>query len=157
MPLAVGNRWDYAVVWDDGSREERSLSITVLLMKDTWSAADGPLPCFWSRENDIVTMGAAGVRTDLLYLPPVVGNGWWTSAPGGRRAWCRVTGREDVRVPAGNFRDCVHVLMLPEETALQMDYWFAPGVGLVRCSEGRRGRAPSVVRELTGYALQPPK
>jgi hypothetical protein len=48
------------------------------------------------------------------------------------------------------------VLMSPEgDVPLEMDYWFAPGVGLVRASEGRRGRAPTVVRELVGYKLQP--
>lgn len=155
MPLAVGNRWDYDVVWAEGGREPRAIEINGELMKDTWSAADGPLPCFWSRENDIITMGAQGVRTDLLYLPPTTGFGWWTRDFGGRRAWCRIAGREEVRVPAGTFRDCVRVLMLPEDTFLEMNYWFAPGVGLVRCSEGRRGQAPLVVRELVRYKLAP--
>jgi hypothetical protein len=155
MPLAIGNRWDYRISFDDGRVAPVRLELDGRESRLTWSGRDGRTGCLWSKEDGIVSVQQEGARVYLLWLPPAIGAGWWTVTPDGQRVWCRVAGRETVNVPAGAFRDCVEVVMEQPGGASEMRHWFAPGVGWVRYSWGPRGGRPWMVRELVAYRLRP--
>ncbi len=157
MPLAVGNRWDYRITYDDGRTAPVRLELDARESELTWSGRDGRIGCLWSKEDGIVSVQQQGSRVYLLWLPPANGAGWWTVTPDGQRVWCTVAGRETVTVPAGTFRDCVVVVMEEPGGRTEMRHWFAPGVGWVRYSWGPRGGRPWLVRELTAYELRPPE
>ncbi|HOX08028.1 MAG TPA: hypothetical protein PK280_16640 [Planctomycetota bacterium] len=156
LPMAVGNRWDYRLTYDDGRTAAVRLELTGRRSEQSWEGVDGRLACLWSKEDGIVSVQQEGSRIYLLWLPPFTGAGWWTVTPAGERVWCQVTGRETVTVPAGTFRNCAAVLMEQPGSRSEMRHWFAPGVGWVRYSWGPRGGRPWLVRELTAWQLRPP-
>jgi len=156
MPLAVGNRWDYRVLQPGRPVERWRLELTGRVGERTWAGADGDgVGVLWSKEDEMLSVQRRGQRIYLLWLPPAVGAGWWTTAPGSAKVWCKVVARPTVAVPAGTFRACVEVLMEPVGGRTEMRHWFAPGIGWVRYSYGPRGGRPWMVRELTGYQLRP--
>lgn len=156
MPLAIGNRWDYRLTYDDGRTDQVRLELTGRDSEKTWSGTDGRIGCRWSKEDGIISVQQEGTRIYLLWLPPTRGVGWWTVLRQGERVWCRVVGRETVTVPAGTFQDCVAVVMEEPGGRTEFRHWFAPDVGWVRYSWGPRGGRPFLVRELVACELRPP-
>ncbi len=154
MPLAVGNRWDYRVTLSDGRTRQRRMTVTAKISELTYRTSDGGDSALWSWEDGFLSFQQGGRRVYLLALPPTEGSGWWTVTPEGARVWCKVKGRGEVSVPAGDFRNCVEVLMQPAGGKTEMRHWFAPGVGWVRYSYGPRGAKPWMVRELVAYELK---
>jgi hypothetical protein len=102
----------------------------------------------WSRESGglVLTVGkGADGRWPLLQDGAATGTAW-TLAPDTAAPCGLYLGRETVVVPAGTYRDAVHVRVAPPGAAI--DVWLVPGVGLVRL-DAREGDRVFTLR-LTG-------
>jgi hypothetical protein len=84
---------------------------------------------------------------DALPVPLTVGHSG-PAAPGAPRGW-EVEAEEDVQVPAGTFRArrCA-VRTRQVESVL----WIAPGVGIVRETQGTPGQRPEIERVLLRWS-----
>lgn len=72
----------------------------------------------------------------------------WTAGPGmPEGAQAKHMGIEEVKVPAGTYKDAVHVQITIKETAA--DFYLAPGVGLIKTTMGDAGKV-----ELTEFQLE---
>jgi hypothetical protein len=173
LPLPVGAQWDYRVVNADGSvsaRSERVVSeeladgrrfVVVETTQDgtvTRSRISSLAPLVLVVEREVVASGALstavqldpgeprGPRSAQLRTGARFDASWTTLPPGGDAAetWTVEDTRDAVDVDAGRF---VAVRVRRTRSgAPDSVFWFAPGVGLVRCDGETR-------EALIGYSL----
>lgn len=129
MPLAVGNRWQYAA-HAQGAPEPKQLEVTLTGRKDGYFQDDkgGSFAC--------TVEGLRDSRRYLLQSPLEVGRAW--------RSVVGVTTTEQyeivdvgstIGVPAGKFADTVTVrsrTAIDPKTNLENETSYAPGVGIIR-------------------------
>ncbi len=151
LPLVPGTRWRYKVTLPDG--KESFLETTALPGQTLEGRTDGKL-----ESRDTFKIGPAGIfivgtqvggpspitpELPLVLLPIKEGaiTAWQgtigtnkTTLPA--RAWVRVTRREKVKVPMGEFSawrvDMRTDVMRGRQQAMLVTRWLAPGVGVVR-------------------------
>jgi hypothetical protein len=87
---------------------------------------------------------------DPLPLPLAVGRA--AIAGEGGAAWT-VEAEEEISVPAGTFRALRCALRAPRVHSV---LWIAPGVGVVRETQGRPGRRPEIERVLLRWGVASP-
>lgn len=150
-PLAVGNRWTYAV---NGAADKR---VEVAILKEEGGY-------FHDSQGGRFAHDAFGLRDgDKRYLlrgPLEVGHGWTSIVSVSSTERYRITATGvPCEVPAGSFQDCVQVesrTRAAGDRVLSAHYTFAPRVGLVRLEtqleEGKR-RLPQVKLELASFTL----
>lgn len=129
-PLAVGNCWTYATSFH--GQPQADLTICIQGREKGFFIDDRPAPSRLKFAPDGLRDG--GVRY-LLKTPLEPGTRWMSVAD------VRTVERyeilavdEDVRVPAGHFRDCVVVRMevrMDDQHVMRNLMTFAPGVGIV--------------------------
>ncbi len=151
-PLAVGNRWTYAV---NGAADKQ---VEVAILKEEGGY-------FHDSQGARFAHDAFGLRDgDKRYLlrgPLEVGRSWTSIVSVSSTERYRITATGvPCEVPAGSFQDCVQVearTRADGDRVLAAHYTFAPRVGLVRLEtqleEGKR-RLPQVKLELARYALK---
>jgi hypothetical protein len=151
LPLVPGTRWRYKVVRPEG--KESSLETTALPGQILEGRTEGRL-----ESRDTFRIGPSGIsivetfvggaspitpELPLVVLPMKEGaiTAWQgtigtnkTTVPA--RAWVRVTRREKVKVPMGEFAawrvDMRTDVMQRGQQAMLVTRWLAPGVGVVR-------------------------
>ena len=151
-PLAVGNRWTYAV---NGAADKR---VEVAILKEEGGY-------FLDSQGGRFAHDAFGLRDgDKRYLlrgPLEVGRSWTSIVSVSSTERYRITAAGvPCEAPAGHFQDCVQVesrTRADGDRVLAAHYTFAPRVGLVRLEtqleEGKR-RLPQVKLELASFSLQ---
>jgi hypothetical protein len=151
-PLAVGNRWTYAV---NGAADKR---VEVAILKEEGGY-------FVDSQGGRFAHDAFGLRDgDKRYLlrgPLEVGRSWTSIVSVSSTERYRITATGvPCEVPAGTFQGCVQVesrTRADADRVLSAHYTFAPRVGLVRLEtqleEGKR-RLPQVKLELAAFTLQ---
>ncbi len=129
MPLEPGRYWEYRTSVGPVRLEMlKKLPSGEVLAREpdgthTWEKTEGFL-VHWVKSE-----------AALLYpLPPHTGYRWKTKSADGHVFYCELLPREEVRVPAGTFRACLHVRMDRDDDLVVLKTWFAPGVGLVKRS-----------------------
>jgi hypothetical protein len=154
-PLAVGNRWTYAL---NGAADK---PVEVSIVKEEGGY-------FHDSRGSRLAHDAFGLRDgDKRYLlrgPLEVGRTWTSIVSVSSTERYRITATGvPCTVPAGEFQDCVEVEGRTRgagERVLAVHYTFAPRVGLVRIEtvleEGKR-QLPQVKLELASYALAAPR
>jgi hypothetical protein len=167
FPLVRGSEWKY-LVGEDTAYYLEVLGDTSVGNTTSTAVAVNFLPEFWLKEptrisryfyRDTLIGSYPDVleeRYGLVYLLPLVsGNSWQDSFSQTlygldtfdyhRRLEARVSGPEDVSVPAGSFYDCYRIEFTEEiggadTTTLSSTEWLAPGVGLVKKVVGTETR-----------------
>jgi hypothetical protein len=151
LPLVPGARWRYKVTRPDG--KESSLETTALSGQVLEGRTEGKLESRDTYRFHPAGISIVGTYLDgpapitpelpLLSLPLKEGEiTTWQGTIGTNattlpaRAWVRVTRREKVHVPAGDFAtwrvDMRTDVMKGRSQALLVTRWLAPGVGVVR-------------------------
>jgi hypothetical protein len=152
FPLAVGNQWTYETRY--GPRVETN---TVSIV-----AEEGGV--YTDNRNNRFFVDEDGLRDErryLLHAPLVRGTTWKSTVDVGRTETYEIvdTGAT-VTVPAGTFPGAVVVRgrsRVDPTTELQVEWTYAPGVGLVRIATfalAGRDRIPQAVSELTEYRVR---
>lgn len=152
FPLAVGNTWTYETRF--GQRvEENTVSIVA---EERGVFTD-------SRGNRLI-LDAEGLRDERRYLlraPLTPGNTWKSIVDVGKtEAYEIVDTGASVTVPAGTFTDAILVRgrsRVDAGTELEVEWAYAPGVGLVRMSSVARvgkERIPQGRTELLRYRVR---
>jgi hypothetical protein len=151
-PLAVGNRWTYAV----NGRPDKLVEVKILKEEGGF---------FLDSQGGQLAADSFGIRDQKRYLlrAPVETGRTWTNVVSvsstERYQILRTTG--PCEAPAGVFPECVQVEArnrVDADTTLVNTFTFAPGVGLVRIQvEAERGgrRIPQTWLELTSYQVKP--
>ena len=150
-PLAVGNRWTYAL----NGAKDKPVEVSILRQEGGF---------FVDSRGARLAHDAFGLRDgDTRYLlrgPLEVGKSWTSivSVSSTERYQITATG-VPCEVPAGTFQDCVQVEGRTRgagDRVLAVHYTCAPRVGLVRIAtvleEGQR-KLPQLRLELASYAL----
>ena len=151
-PLAVGNRWTYAL----NGAEDKTVEVAIVKEEGGY---------FHDSRGSRLAHDAFGLRDgDKRYLlrgPLEVGHSWTSIVSVSSTERYRITATGvPCTVPAGTFQDCVEVegrTRAEGDRVLAVHYTFAPRVGLVRIEtvleEGRK-RLPQVKLELARYTLK---
>ncbi|UCG44069.1 MAG: hypothetical protein JSU73_05525 [candidate division WOR-3 bacterium] len=176
FPLIRGSEWKYLVGKDTAYYVE-VLGDTPVGNATSTAVAVNFLPEFWLKEPTSISRyfyrdtligsypDVLEERYGLVYLLPFVsGNSWQDSFSQTlygldtfdyhRRLEARVSGPEDVPVPAGVFHDCYRIEFTEQTggsdtTTVFSSEWLAPGVGLVKKVIGTE------TRELADYHIGP--
>jgi hypothetical protein len=154
VPLSPGTWWDYRESWT-----ERLGGIDAITDTETRFEIRGTpeAPFIYQSGGDDpaagpVVTGSGWVRLgpwtgeDPLPVPLVVGRSGPDSAGGA--GWA-VEAWEDVSVPAGSFRALRCALRTRRTDSI---LWIAPGVGVVRETDGPPGRRPDLERVLLAWS-----
>ena len=152
FPLAVGNGWTYETRF--GHRvEENTVSIV--------AEEDG---VFVDSRGNRLRLDGSGLRDDRRYLlraPLARGNAWKSIVDVGKTEEYEITATgATVTVPAGTFEDVVLVRgrsRVDAGTELEVEWAYAPGVGLVRIATAARvgrERIPQGRTELIAYRVR---
>jgi hypothetical protein len=155
-PLGVGNGWTYATTFQ--GQPQADLSVSIVREEGGFFVDDRPAPSRLRWDGDGLRDG--DVRY-LLKAPLVVGTQWLSVADikTVERYEIVAVGQE-VRVPAGVFRDCVTVRMevrISDTQAMENHMTFAPGVGIVQIRTDLRSGArilPQSMLQLKDYRIQ---
>jgi len=153
FPLAVGNTWTYQT--RVGGRVERN----------TVRIESRQAGFFRDNQRGALAFDGEGVRDERRYLilgPLEPGRKWESRLEDGRTERYEIvaTGAQ-VQVPAGRFDDALVVrgtTPLDPATLLEIEWSYAPGVGLVRMEstavvDGRE-RIPQALMELLSFRLE---
>ena len=151
-PLAVGNRWTYAV---NGRADKR---VEVKIVKE-----EGGF--FLDSQGGQLTADSFGIRDQKRYLlraPLETGRSWTNVVSVSSTERYQILRADGpCESPAGVFQGCVQVEArnrVDADTTLVNTFTFAPRVGLVRIQvDAERGgrRIPQTWLELTSYQLKP--
>ena len=127
MPLEPGRYWEYRTSRGPVRLEMlRRLASGGVVAREpdgthTWEKTEGFL-VHWTRSE-----------AALLYpLPPHTGYRWKTKSADGHVFYSELLPRDELKVPAGEFKGCLHVRMERDDDLVVLEMWFAPGVGLIR-------------------------
>lgn len=158
LPLDPGTYWVYRETWTEhlgalDSHEESETRVEVRgggrpFLLQTGGLDPAPSPAEWG--EDWLRLGPF-TGEDPLPLPLEVGQA--ARAGDGERPGWRVEAAEEVTVPAGTFTALRCALRTPENESL---LWLAPGVGVVRTTEGQPGRRPDLERVLLRWGPHKP-
>lgn len=151
VPLAVGNRWTYVTRFAD--KVERN---TVQIERE-----EGGF--FRDNQRGALSFDGEGLRDEQRYLilgPLRAGRSWESLLPGGKRERYEIL-RTDatVEVPAGRFERVLlvrGVSPIDAGTDLEVEWAWAPGVGLIRMETTARigkERTPQARIELESFQL----
>lgn len=150
-PLAVGNRWTYAVEF---LGEKRVQEVEILRSENGY---------FFDNQGGALMLDAYGIRDEKRYLlrsPVIPGRSWDNVVSGSSTERYQVLqAGAPCETRAGRFADCVRVEgrnRVNPETTLVNALTFAAGVGLVRVevtAEARGRKIPQTRLELTAYRL----
>jgi len=158
MPLAVGNRWEYAVDWHRGEAAPQAatdfIEITQKVGRSSFRARELGLTTVWAKEQGYLTRSDGRWREGLLLLPPHTGYKWRVNTTGGPRFY-EVMGREKVMVPAGEFPNSVKVTCRSLSGKRLLHRWFAPKIGMVKLERRYAGKLVET-KVLTGCRLRTP-
>lgn len=154
FPLVPGTFWIYRETYTehlgelDSSQEARtrfevrgSAAHPFILQTGGFDPAPGPV----ERGEDWLRL-APWSGEDALPWPPEVGR--VAPGPDGAPGW-RVEADEEVSVPAGTYRARRCALRTPRSESV---LWIAPGVGVVRETQGQPGRRPEIERVLVEWS-----
>jgi hypothetical protein len=148
-PLRVGGAWSYDVDSGDGEPVLAVARVTQVVgeVVEVSTGAGSPLG-YVLRDESIARVGGEGY---LLKQPMVQGASWMS----GRDTTAEVVALGlEVKVPAGEFRDCVRVQEQNAGSGQRVTTTYCPGVGPVQVvSEMQvRGQNLRVDAKLRGYA-----
>ena len=157
MPLAVGNRWDYSVRWQRGEAPAEAAADFMEIIDEVapgkFRAREAAATSLWSKELGFVIRADGTTREPILALPPHTGYKWKLNTPAGS-VFSEIAERCEVSVPAGRFADCLRVVQRDVTGRRVLNYWFAPGVGIVKAVLLYSG-TPVETRELLRWRLAP--
>ncbi len=164
-PLEVGNWWEYdRLTWDGESTVTERLRVSVTktqrvlgnhtayLMKEEPDGEE-----LWIVEIDGELRGYSDTPTEnqpyWIYLktPLEIGNTWrfYSEPVNGVHLTAEIRSPgSTIEVPAGIFKDCVHVHVDP-----YYESFYCPNVGLIKASNSYQG-LPSVLDQLTQYHVK---
>jgi len=146
--MAEGNLWTYrymeiglsqdstpdTIIVDDYMAWKCGKLVTLAGGMKAWAMATSPYETVYFREagNAVLIYEDSSVAEPdtWLALPLEEGKTW--SYAGGTML---VRERGTVEVPAGTYKDCWRVEMLPVADQLAMSFWFAPNIGMVLMEE----------------------
>ena len=155
-PIAPGSRWEYTLHQrqDDGPVKQRPMTISIASSRtlddggveavlerryENWSPPKSrvlryPDRVVLSRLSDPID----GPSITVLRLPLAQG-AEWPGRPlgGGHLETIRYMGEEAVTVPSGTYRAqrVDHVIAYAQGGSDTLNYWYAPGVGVVKMTE----------------------
>jgi len=157
LPLQVGNRWVYQTSFQGQPQPE--LVVKIVAQEGSAFLDDRPTPSRYVIDGEGIRDGA---RRYLLKLPLKRGNRWMSVADVRTVEHYEIVAENSrVRVPAGEFSDCVVVRMevrLDQKRAMRNYMSFAPDVGIIEIStvliDGER-EIPQAHLQLKEFSLQP--
>jgi hypothetical protein len=157
LPLQVGNRWVYQTSFQ--GQPQPDLVVNIVAQEGGAFLDDRPTPSRYVIDGEGIRDGATRY---LLKLPLKRGNRWMSVADVRTVEHYEIVAeRSRVRVPAGEFSDCVVVRMevrLDQKRAMRNYLSFAPEVGIIEIStvliDGER-QIPQAHLQLKEYSLQP--
>jgi len=156
FPLELGSTWVYRETYtervfgldassDDLTHFELRGSRLRPFLLQTGGADPASAPVEWG--DDFLRVGSF-TGEDALPLPLEVGR---RAPPGdGDRPGYEVEALEPIDVPAGHFEALRCALRTPQSESV---LWIAPGVGVVRETQGSPGRKPEIERVLVRYRI----
>lgn len=157
-PVPVGARWAYRLSQVQGDAPPREASMLVAIA-EAQGGPEGTTARLDRRFGQMrapstrVSIGPSGVRLarwveadpsaslSVMVAPLAPGQGW-AGRPftGGNREWVVAGGWSQVETPAGSFRarQVTHELHYADGVVQKLEYWYAPGLGMVKMVERAR-------------------
>ena len=163
FPLKVGTTWEYK--FDNGQTQKRSIVKKELFdgilcaRMETMNGGVVTSHSHLSAMRDGIYQWSLGDNKmnpprHQLKFPVRVGDAWRSDAKYAERSLnesYKIAGRENVNVPAGNYRNALFIVNDTERDGPKRAYklWYARGVGLVRLESDFGGR--KLTLELTKF------